>query len=147
VSEIGNIPHLEDLLNGMRTHTISGPCSSQLHHLLTQINSADPDSGAFDEDDTNAQWGHYQFRHGLDGFSFQGITWSHTGNIDKACHILAATIKSCKVAHYLCHRNKIQSSSYLADIYLQEIVGRLWKGMKELLSNGEDFGDLSMFYF
>jgi hypothetical protein len=130
----------------MHTHTISGPCTLQLHQLLVQINGADPDSGAFDEDDMNAQWGHYQFRHGLDGFSFQDITWSHTGNIAKASDVLVAALKTCKVARYLCHRDKIHSGGYLADMYLQEIVERLWEGMKQLTLNGRDFGDSSMFF-
>lgn len=132
-SEIGDLSELTKLLQCLRANTIAGPCSSQLSHLLASIDAADPDEGIYEEDDTNGEWGHYQFRHGLNGFSFQGINWCHVGNTATACHVLASTIKSCKVARHLCHRNNIKTQSFLADIYLKTIVENLSIGMEEIL--------------
>lgn len=106
------------------------PPSAQLQDLLTQIETADPANPLFSEDDIDAQWGHYQFRHGLDNFTYSDVTWNNVGSIDIACRLLAACIKTCKVARFLCFEKNITASGYVADHYLQTIVENLWKDWK-----------------
>ncbi|KAG5634301.1 hypothetical protein H0H81_002497 [Sphagnurus paluster] len=106
------------------------PPSAQLQDLLTQIETADPANPLFSEDNIDAQWGHYQFRHGLDNFTYSDVTWNNVGSIDIACRLLAACIKTCKVARFLCFEKNITASGYVADHYLQTIVENLWKDWK-----------------
>ncbi|KAG5649733.1 hypothetical protein H0H81_002262 [Sphagnurus paluster] len=90
------------------------PPLAQLKDLLTQIETADPANPLFSEDDINTH----------------DVTWNNIGSIDITCRLLAACIKTCKVAWFLCFEKNITASGYVADHYLQTIVENLWKDWK-----------------
>jgi hypothetical protein len=104
------------------------PPSDPVVALLTRIQDADPNSPELSEDDTDANWGHYQF-----SGSFRTVlsTWSSVGSNSTARKLIAATIKTCKVAHHLCYERGIHPTSYVSDAYLNELVERLWTLWKE----------------
>jgi hypothetical protein len=43
-----------------------------------------------------------------------------------ACNLIAAALKTCKVARHLCFEHNITTTSYLSDIYLENVVSKLW---------------------
>ncbi len=52
--------------------------------------------------------------------------WDAVGSCDTVARLLAAMLKTCRVARYICSERKIRVSSYLADMYLDQIVDHLW---------------------
>lgn len=56
--------------------------------------------------------------------------WSDIGDVEFARKIIAATIRTGKVARQLCGAKKIQVKSYLADCYLENVVGAIWNAWK-----------------
>jgi len=54
-------------------------------------------------------------------------SWDDIGNIDTAYKLLAATIRTCKVARHVCFQRGIKATSFLSDAYLANIVERLWE--------------------
>jgi hypothetical protein len=105
-----------------------GPPSDPVVAFLARIQDADPNSPELSEDNTNANWGHYQFS----GHVRSVLTaWSSVGGNSMACKLIAAAIKTCKVARHLCYERGIHPISYLSDAYLNEVVERLWTMWKE----------------
>lgn len=107
----------------------NGTPSSTVIQFIERIESADPTAPDIDEDDTNIGWGHSQFTSG--GLTCRSVlqTWSDIGNVQTAYHLLAASLKTGLVARHLCFANKVSvsdSSSYLSDAYLREVVEILW---------------------
>jgi hypothetical protein len=102
------------------------------HPRLPYSNSSKPlkqrtpssNSPDYSEDDTNAQWGHKQ----LSG-TWKGILtdWDAVGCCDIATRLLAALLKTCRVARYICSERRIRATSYLADMYLDQIIDHLWE--------------------
>ncbi|KAF8232237.1 hypothetical protein L208DRAFT_1108988, partial [Tricholoma matsutake] len=90
------------------------------------IKSADLNSPDVSEDDSGPSWGHHQFTSGAMTIKSVLSSWECVGSTDTARVLIAAAIKTCKVAHIFCWQKKIQTSSYFSDVYLQEIVEMLW---------------------
>jgi hypothetical protein len=99
--------------------------------FLDRIEQADPNSPDISEDDNNACWGHQQFTASTLTCTTVLISWQKIGNTDMACRLIAAAIKTCKVARHLCSSRNIDVNSYLSDIYLSNIVELLWKSWKD----------------
>jgi hypothetical protein len=64
----------------------SGPPSDGLLHLLQVIETADPNSGAFEEEDLGQNRGHAQFS----GWRDTLTKWDDVGSLPMACRLLAA---------------------------------------------------------
>jgi hypothetical protein len=97
--------------------------------FLERAENADPNSPDFSADDNNANWGHRQ----LSGWAALLASWHHIGNTGTACRLIAAVIKTCKVARHMCFANHINTSTFLSDNYLQNIINLLWSSWKEAL--------------
>ncbi|KAF8809869.1 hypothetical protein BYT27DRAFT_7093293 [Phlegmacium glaucopus] len=96
--------------------------SDNVATFLNRIEAADPNSSEIEEDDSNQCWGHWQFTAG--GLTITNVIrdWACVGGVDMACKLLAATIRTCKVAHHICLERNITSSSFLSDVYLNNMV-------------------------
>lgn len=130
-----NIPDFPKLLKALQliSKTSGENTKEPSQHVLQfieQIENADPEAADIDEDHTNASWGHQQYVRGDMTCSTVLESWEHIGNVQTAYRLLAAALKTCQVAQHLCFVNKISTTSFLSDAYLQEIVGLLW-GMLE----------------
>jgi hypothetical protein len=109
--------------------TSSSAPSDDVLTFIARIEQANPDSPDISEDDTNESWGHYQYTASALTYTTVLASWDSIGNIDTACRLIAAAIKTCKIARYLCFARHISPTSYLSDIYLQNIVellSQLW---------------------
>ena len=105
--------------------------------FIERIETADPYAPDINEDDNNITWGHWQFTAGSMTLRSVIKTWSDVGDISTAYRLLAASLKTCLVARHLCFMNRISApSSYLSDIYLQEVVDVLWEIVLEMDSMG-----------
>ncbi|KAF8878950.1 hypothetical protein BD779DRAFT_1474568 [Infundibulicybe gibba] len=116
------LPHALSLLNVMAAspNFEQGQPSSEVLEFIARINDADPNT--FDEeseDETNANWGHYQFTAG-------GIN-CRIGNTETACRLIAAALKTCRIARHICIKRGIQSTNFLSDAYLQNTIEILWE--------------------
>ncbi|KAF8879369.1 hypothetical protein BD779DRAFT_1447003 [Infundibulicybe gibba] len=124
------LPHALSLLNAMAAspNFEQGQPSSEVLEFIARINDADPNT--FDEeseDETNANWGHYQFTAG--GINCRSVltTWSRIGNTETACCLIAAALKTCRIARHICIKRGIQSTNFLSDAYLQNTIEILWE--------------------
>lgn len=129
LDELGvySIPFSKDLLDAMEASNIEiGPASKSFIVFLSRIDDADPNSSEFSEDDSNACWGHSQFCSGGLTCSSVLTSWRDVGSVKMACKLIAAAVKTCKVARHVCSCRGIDSGSYLSDAYLQNIIEKLW---------------------
>ncbi|KAF8801426.1 hypothetical protein BYT27DRAFT_7115014 [Phlegmacium glaucopus] len=96
--------------------------SDNVATFLNRIEAVDPNSSEIEEDDSNQCWGHWQFTAG--GLTITNVIrdWACVGGVNMACKLLAATIRTCKVAHHICLEQNITSSSFLSDVYLNNMV-------------------------
>ena len=101
--------------------------SDNVTALLNHIEAADPNSSEIGEDDSNQSWGHWQFTAGSLTITNVIQDWACVGNIDMVYKLLAAAIRKCKVAHHICLERNITSSSFLSDVYLNNMVERLYE--------------------
>jgi len=101
--------------------------SDNVTAFLNRIEAADPNSSEIEEDDSNASWGHWQFTAG--GLTITTVIqdWTCVGDVDMACKLLAAAIRTCKVARHICLERDITSHSFLSDAYLNNMVEQLCK--------------------
>lgn len=122
------IPCAEDLLQSIKQtpHFQTGNPSANVLALLDQLETADPNSPEIQEDDANANWGHHQFAGSSLTISTALESWASIGTTAVACRLIAASIKTCKVARYVCLKRQIKASSYLSDAYLENLLERLW---------------------
>ncbi|KAF8333782.1 hypothetical protein F5887DRAFT_893081 [Amanita rubescens] len=121
-----------DLLNSMQLAPSfgSGSPSDGFLHFLQVIETADPNSGAFEEDDLGQNWGHAQFS----GQWRDVLTkWDDVGSPPMACRLLAAVLKTTQVARVLCRKEEmalsekgLQPLTYLCDSYFELLTERLW---------------------
>jgi len=104
------------------------PMAETVKHFIDGIESADPLSSDFDEDDLGVSWGHRQFQ----GWNATISSWEAIGSPQGACRLIAAILKTCRVARELCRDleaiNKAEgkTTSYLSDMYLEQITEHLW---------------------
>jgi len=117
-----------------------GLASADMTSFIHRIEDADPNSSAISEDDSNQNWGHYQFTGGSMTCSSVLASWESIGSTNSACALIAAAIKTCRVARYLCTQHGITADSYLSDHYLEQVFERIlvaWKdasGVSHLLN-------------
>jgi hypothetical protein len=127
------IPFAVALFDAMEAHPNFevGRASKNVVKFLSQINDADPNSTEYSEDDLGAFWGHAQFTAG--GLTCKSVltSWHEVGSVEMACKLIAAAIKTCKVARITCtntiHRgHALAGPYYLSDTYLANMIERLW---------------------
>ena len=128
-----SIAHATDLLKSMQTNASfqRGAPSENVVTFLSRLENADPASPEISEDDNNAAWGHYQFTASSLTCTSVLTSWDAVGNVVVACRLIAAAIKTCKVARHLCFSNHIETTSYLSDIYLANVINLLWQFWQE----------------
>jgi hypothetical protein len=99
--------------------------------LLDRLNTADPDALGVDDDDSNENWGHAQFTAGSLSIRSALVDWEAVGSTSTAFKLIAAAIRTCKVARALCAARGRSAKAYLADNYLEQLfehLQRCWKG-------------------
>jgi len=118
----------QDLLNSMKAcpDFRSLPPSDDLKAFLARIEEADPNDTTMDEDNKGVGWGHYQFTAGSMTCASVMKSWEDIGNTDTARRLIAAAIRTCKVARYVCEKMNIKVTSYISDMYLERIIETLW---------------------
>lgn len=52
-------------------------------------------------------------------------SWDCVGTTTIACKLIAAGIKTCRVARHICFEQNINTLSYLADVYLSNLIDQL----------------------
>lgn len=100
--------------------------STDLKIFLERIEKADPNDTTIDEDNKGVGWGHHQFTGGSMTCSSVMKSWEDIGNTDTARKLIAAAIRTCKVARYICEQTKITAMSYISDTYLERVIETLW---------------------
>ncbi|GBE78970.1 hypothetical protein SCP_0201670 [Sparassis crispa] len=120
-----------ELLNAMKLKPAFGVGSPTLEVIafIERIENTDPNAPDLSEDDLGTAWGHYQFTAGSMTSSSVLTSWDSIGN-DAARRLIAAAMKTCKVARHVCFVNGIEANTYLSDTYLEttfEILWQLWK--------------------
>jgi hypothetical protein len=107
-----------------------GSPSDGLQHLLHAIETADPNSGGFEEDELDQNWGHAQFSGWRDALTM----WDDVGSPPTAYQLIAAALKTTQVARVLCRKEEMRLSkkglqpiTYLSDAYLELLTERLWE--------------------
>ena len=112
-----------------REHLVhNGVPSADVLQFIDQIERADP-SAEDNEDNMDLSWGHTQFTSGRLTCSSVLVSWPAVGNVATAFRLLAAAVKTAKVARQLCFTKGISNtggSDYLADAYIQNIIELLW---------------------
>lgn len=123
-----SIPYTKDLLDAMEAQSDleTGPPSDSVTTFLSRIDNADPNSSEYSEDDSNLCWGHSQFTSGGLTCSSVLTSWHDVGSVKMACKLIAAALRTCKVARHVCSYRGIKSGSYLSDAYLQNMIEKLW---------------------
>lgn len=111
--------------------------SENVAALILRIEAADPNCETISENDTNAGWGHYQFTAGSLTLSTVLTAWKDVGNVSTAFRLLAASIKTCRVARHMCFQRGLRPLSYISDIYLDRTVDTLWDLVKDLQPDAE----------
>jgi hypothetical protein len=132
-TDFPSIAQATDLLNHMER--ASFPCgqpSDDMVAFLDRIENTDPNSPDISDDDKNAAWGHYQFT--ASSLTCRSVlsSWSSVGNVNFACRLIAAAIKTSRVARHICHLNQLKPTSFLSDIYLSNIIELLWELCKDI---------------
>jgi hypothetical protein len=102
-----------------------GTPSNSVIQLIDCIESADPNNPELEEDDLGQSWGHAQYK----GWNMCLRTWQDIGTPETACSLIAAFVKTSKVARYLCQQKNIdiEGKTLLSDSYLTELTERLWE--------------------
>ncbi|KAH9163396.1 hypothetical protein EDB89DRAFT_2078867 [Lactarius sanguifluus] len=131
-NDFSTVPDSADLLRAMHNATDceTRKPSNDVAALLDQLDSADPDAPDVDNDDSNENWGHVQFTVGGLTIWSALVDWESVGSTSTAFKLIAATVRTCKVARVLCTARGQSSTTYLADNYLEllfEQLQRCWK--------------------
>jgi hypothetical protein len=93
--------------------------------FLSRIKNSDPADPNLSEDNTRSSWGHYQFTSGSMRIKSVIQSWECVGSTAIACKLIAAAIKTCKVARHICFKQNINTTSFLADDYLLILINEL----------------------
>lgn len=94
-------------------------------NFLSRIQDSNPTDPSLSEDDTGPSWGHHQFTSGTMTIKSVIRSWDDIGSTTMACKLIAAAVKTCKVARHICFEQKINTSSFLADAYLSNLIDEL----------------------
>jgi hypothetical protein len=100
--------------------------STNLKCFLDRIENSDPNDTTLDEDNKGVGWGHDQFTAGSLTCSSVMTSWEDIGSTDIACKLIAAAIRTCKVARYTCEKMSITATTYISDTYLERVIETLW---------------------
>jgi hypothetical protein len=116
-----------NLLNAMEAHPNFrvGLTPSLTSDFLSRIENSNPTDPSLSEDDTGSSWGHHQFTGGSMTVKSVIRSWDCVGSTTTACKLIAAAIKTCKVARHICFEQNIHTTSFLADIYLSNLIDEL----------------------
>ncbi|TEB19114.1 hypothetical protein FA13DRAFT_1719134 [Coprinellus micaceus] len=125
------VSHGVELISGLellqKSDLIQADPSADTLAYLKQLEDADPNMPDLSEDDDNEAWGHYQYR-------ANGLTpalvlkdWTTIGNTTIAYRLLAASIRTSRVARYLVNVRKRKAQQYTSDAYIDIIVSKLWE--------------------
>ncbi|KAH6906757.1 hypothetical protein BKA70DRAFT_1428867 [Coprinopsis sp. MPI-PUGE-AT-0042] len=107
--------------------------SNRATEFYDTINRADPNDPTFDEDNSNAGWGHRQFT-GSWKIGTALESYDDVGSAAMAYKLLSAAVKTRRVAEFICLKRRIRASSYIADQYVGLLVDKLWELTKDLSS-------------
>jgi hypothetical protein len=127
--------------------TATGKPSTTAIAFLQNLEDTDPNSLMFTEgddvsDQTNEGWGHYQYTAAGLNMRAAITSWVDVGEVVMAQKLLAAGIKTCKVARELCRVRGRATQTYMADHYLSQLVEHLWECLppvlKVIISNSPD---------
>lgn len=106
-TDFPNMTTIANLFDAMEAnpHFTDKPPSTTVVHFIDTLEAADPNSPDLSEDETDAQWGHKQ----LSGI-WKGVltSWDAIGCCDVATRLLAALLRTCRVARYVCSERRIQ---------------------------------------
>ncbi|KAH9177465.1 hypothetical protein EDB89DRAFT_2064450 [Lactarius sanguifluus] len=126
-NEFPTILGAADLLQAMQkaTNVEAHEPSNDVAVLLDRLEGADPDSMDDDDDNSNESWGHAQFTAG--GLTIRSalVDWEAVGGLSTALKLIAAAVRTCKVARALCTARGRSATAYLADSYLGLLFERL----------------------
>jgi len=103
----------------------SGPTPSLTTNFLSRLEKSTPIDPSISEDETGPSWGHYQFTSGNMTIKSVIRSWDCVGTTTFACTLIAATVKICKVARHICFDQNINTTSFLADAYLSNLIDEL----------------------
>jgi hypothetical protein len=135
-TEFASIAHSAELLEKLEALiALDGrnPTSSDnVIAFLDRIENADPDASDLSDDDKDASWGHHQFTAGSMRIASVLVDWQAVGSTSVAFQLIAAAVKTCRVARHLCFKKSIDCSSFLSDNYLELLVERLWNLVKDI---------------
>ncbi|KAM6499164.1 hypothetical protein JOM56_004672 [Amanita muscaria] len=126
------------LLNALCSNPSCGRStpSNSVIQLISHIESADPNNPELDEDDLGLSWGHAQYK----GWSTYLRTWQDIGTPETACSLIAAFVKTSKVARYLCQQKNIdiEGKTLLSDSYLTELTEKLWQLWQNAMNTNDN---------
>jgi hypothetical protein len=105
---------------------ISDKPSDEFIVFLERLENADPNAPDLSDDDSNAGWGHYQYTAGGLTISTMLVSLKSIGSSEMALKLLAAALKTCKVARHVCFERNLDPSSFISDTYLQILVEKVW---------------------
>jgi hypothetical protein len=131
-TDFPSITQAADLLKCLERASL--PCgqpSDDMVAFLDRIENANPNSPDISDDDNDASWGHFQFTAASLTCKSVLSSWSNVGSVSFACRLIAAAIKTSRVARHLCHSKQLKPTSFLSDIYLSNIVELLWELCKD----------------
>lgn len=116
-----------NLLNAMEAQSDFQvrPIPSLTTEFLSRLEKSSPGDPSFSEDDTGPSWGHYQFTCGSITIKSVIRSWDCVGTTTMACKLIAAAVKTCKVARHICFEQNINTTSFLADAYLSNLIDEL----------------------
>lgn len=115
-----------------------GEPSPAIISFLSRIQDADPNVPDLGEENSNSNWGHYAFGGGDRSNNWLTTLdrWESLGNPELVCKLIAAAVKTCKVARHICMERGIKlDTSFLSDIYLDKLIDQLI----EILNNAVCF--------
>jgi hypothetical protein len=100
LDDFPSIPHATDLLGAMEEDVAfkHRPTPMLTMDFLLRIENADPYVADLSEDDSGLSWGHSQFTSGNMTLTSVLQSWESIGSTEMACRLIAASIKTCKVA-------------------------------------------------
>ena len=109
----------------------AGPTPSLTTSFLSRLENSAPNDPSLSEDDTGPSWGHHQFTSGNMTIKSVIQSWDCVGTTTIARKLIAAAVKICKVARHICFEQNINTTSFLADAYLSNLIDELcdvWVG-------------------
>lgn len=109
--------------------------SPEAAEYLARIASASPDSPDLEEDDTGTSWGHYQFQGNPFTIKTTLTSWDAIGSVEFALKFLAESVRTYRVALYLCEKAGLATDNLLSACYVHELVetiGSAWSRAHEV---------------